>query len=54
MPNLYNYPASYEMKIAIKGGPIDSIYLSQTNGFSIFFDKTSQNVLENGWVEETY
>ncbi len=42
------------MKIARKGGPIDSIYLSQTNGFSVFFDKTSENMLENGWVEETY
>ena len=42
------------MKIASKGGPIDTVYISQTSGLSIFFDKTSENRLENGWVEETF
>lgn len=42
------------MKIASKGGPIDTVYLSQSSGFSIFLDKTSDNRLDNGWVEETF
>lgn len=55
MPNAqHSYPHSYQAKIIKKGGNIQSFYIVQSSGFSVYLTKKQETNLENGWTEQIY